>query len=113
MLADYAIKLMDSLSPVAVDSISTRQTVYAAAVNHTQDGQFLKTKEFRAAFTATGSFDSKGALEFGIRSSYHADAIISNYNRPQSMDVDLNAILLGQDVALVTAPNELFDTNSV
>lgn len=113
LLANYAIELMDELVPVTVDSISTRQTVYAAAVNHSQDDKFLKAKEFQANSTAIGVFDSEGALEFGIRSSYHANAIISNYNRPESLEVELNAILLGQDVALVTAPNELFDTNSV
>ena len=29
------------------------------------------------------------------------------------MDVELNTITIGDDVAFVTAPNELFDTNSV
>ena len=29
------------------------------------------------------------------------------------MDIELNAIMLGDQVSLVTAPNELFDTNAV
>ena len=50
---------------------------------------------------------------YGIRSRFHASAIISNMKRDSNQPRELNAILLGDDVALVTAPNELFDTNAV
>lgn len=113
-LAKYAIELLNNnLKPVSVDTITTSQTIYPAKVNHAQDDMFTRAKEINTIYTTTGAYNNEVALQYGIRSTYHANAIISNYHRAETMDVELNAILLGDSVALVTAPNELFDTNSV
>ncbi len=114
LLADFAIDLMENhLDPVQVDAITTSQTIYDAKVNHKQDTMYMKAKELHSIYTTTGKFNEEVALASGIRSIYHANAVISNYNRGETMDVELNAIMLGDQVSLVTAPNELFDTNAV
>ena len=114
LLANYAIELMEScLEPMDVTTITTRQTIYNAKVNHADDSKFYQAKEIMAQHAVTGVFDAEQAGAIGIRSRYHADSIISNYNRGESMNIELNALLLGDQIALVTAPNELVDTNSV
>lgn len=116
LLADYAISLIDkNLEAVKVDQIRTQQTIFQGEVNHSQDYLYAKALEVSGIWKATG--DSQATTEagepYGIRSRFHANAIISNMKRDSNQPRELNAILLGKDVALVTAPNELFDTNAV
>ena len=114
MLAQYAIPLLQGeLEQVKADTIATKQTLYSAPVNHNEDSRYFQAKEIISQYTATGTYNNESALGYGIRSQYHANAIISNYNREKTMDLELNAILLGDQVCLVTAPAELFDTNAV
>ena len=114
MLAKFAVGLLNSdMESVKADTIATKQTLYSAPVNHNEDSRYYQAKEIIAQYTATGIYNTEGALQYGIRSQYHANAIISNYNREQTMDLELNAILLGKQVCLVTAPAELFDTNAM
>ena len=116
LLADYAISLIqNNLEPVVVDQIQTKQTIFQGQVNHAQDHLYAKAIEVWGVWKATG--DSNATTEagkpYGIRSRFHASAIISNMKRDSNQPRELNAILLGKDVSLVTAPNELFDTNAV
>lgn len=116
LLADYAISLIDkNLETVEVDQIQTRQTIYQGQVNHAQDHLYAHALEVWSVWKATGDGDAttEAGKPYGIRSRFHASAIISNMKRDSNQPRELNAILLGKDVSLVTAPNELFDTNSV
>ena len=53
------------------------------------------------------------AEPYGIRSPYHADAIVSNYNLPETQTITLNAVRIGNELSFVTFPGEYFDMNSV
>lgn len=116
ILADYAIRLMENnLTAQSVDKIQTTQTMFEGKVNHAQDGLYYKAKEIQAIWSSTGnsSLVKEMGAPYGIRSPYHANAIVSNYSRGETQLRELNAVMLGDSVSLVTAPNELFDTNSV
>lgn len=116
LLADYAMSLIEhNLEAVQVDQIQTQQTIFQGEVNHSQDHLYTQALEVRAIWQATKDHaaTAEAGAPYGIRSSFHANAIISNMTRSPEQPRELNAILLGKDVSLVTAPNELFDTNSV
>ena len=116
LLADYAISLMDTnLEAVQVDQIQTKQTIFQGRVNHAQDHLYAQASEVWNIWRATGDSEAvaQAGKPYGIRSRFHASAIMSNMKRDSNQPRELNAILLGKDVSLVTAPNELFDTNSV
>lgn len=116
ILADYAIELLNNnLSYVEVDKIQTSQTMFEGKINHSQDDLYYKAMEIQAIWDSTGNSTlvKEMGAPYSIRSSYHANAIVSNYSRGETQLRELNAIMLGDSVSLVTAPNELFDTNSV
>lgn len=106
LLADYAITcLQNNMTAVTNATIQCRQTIMKAEVNHSSDHLY------EAAKTLTGSNFYYGN-PYGIRSKYHANAIISIYKLGETIDLELNAVAIGDAFAFVTAPNELFDSNS-
>ena len=50
---------------------------------------------------------------YGIDSPNMATFILIKAQAEEYQDLELNAFALGEHLALVTAPNELFDTNAV
>jgi hypothetical protein len=67
------------------------------------DGASHQNKHFHKS-TALGA-------EFNIRSPYHANSLYHRYHGlPETEDSELNAVCFGEELAFVTAPNELFDT---
>lgn len=116
VLADYAIELIENnLEPVTVDKIQTRQTMFEGQVQKAKTEMYYKAKELQAIWNtgATNAQIIEMGREIGIRSIYHANAIVNNAKRGETETRELNAILLGDSVSMVTAPNELFDTNAV
>jgi len=49
------------------------------------------------------------AWSYGLGSRYHANNIVSNINAKETKTLQLNAITLGENIAIVTDPNEIFD----
>lgn len=113
MLAEHALEgLENNMRKIETGPITTKQIVLDQPVNHTMDHVFYKAKELQAMFQATGDYNAvrDAGLPYGIRSSIHAGAIVSNYSRGETTDIELDAIAIGEEFAVVTAPNELFDT---
>ena len=52
------------------------------------------------------------AKRYGIRSPYHANAIVRKAAQPLSETMEINALCLGSDVAIITG-SEMFDTISI
>ena len=114
-LANYAIQGLENMKPVSGDSISTTQISFEASINHSFDDLYFKAKEVRVIWQTT--YDSNQTMAvaepYGIRSPYHADAIVSNYNLPETQTINLNAARIGNELSFVTFPGEYFDMNSV
>lgn len=115
LMAEVAIEGLKNMTKAQTTTIKLKQTVLDMECNHTTDGLLIKAKELSAMWNQGASYAEVAAAgqPYGIRSPYFAGAIISRYNRPDTMDVELDAVTIGDEVAIVTAPNELFDTNSV
>ena len=93
------------MTVVTDTTIQCRQTIMKAEVDHSADSLVA------AASLLTGNNFTKDN-PYGIRSKYHASAIISRAKLGPTIDLELNAVAIGNTFAFVTAPDELFDTNS-
>jgi hypothetical protein len=114
-LANYAIQGLENMKPVSGDTISATPIFFEANINHTFDDLYYKAREVQVVWQAT--YDSNQTMAvaepYGIRSPYHADAIVSNYNLPETQTITLNAVRIGNELSFVTFPGEYFDMNSV
>lgn len=117
-LAGYAAECMvRHTHPVAPGPIRTKQIRVCGAINHTMDHLLEQAKEIRQEFDT--NFDLAKCIQmgkpYGIRSPYHAGAIIWNHGRTDEEDgwMTLNAVSIGEDYAFATFPGEMFDSVSV
>jgi len=105
IMADYSLECLSNMTKAENTRIRTAQTMLEAKVYHETDSLY------EAALGLTG--DSFKENSFGIRSKHHASHIIDRYRRGETEQLELNAVAIGNAVAFVTAPDELFDTNIV
>ena len=112
VLADYAIEcLNNNMEPIAPGEVKVTQNVMDMEVNHDMDDMVTQAKLVQAIWKQTNDHAEATAAgaPYGIRSPYHAGSIIANAGRPETMDVELNAISIGEYLSFITFPGELFD----
>ena len=112
VLADYAISCLENnMESIAPGEVKITRNMLDMEINHDMDSMVTQAKVVQAVWQQTN--DNAQAIEagkpYGIRSPYHANAIISNANRAESVDVELNAISVGDYLSFITFPGELFD----
>ena len=112
VLATYAIDClnnnMQTIEPGAVRIVQRKLTL---EINHDQDSLLIPAREVATVFKQTGSnaMAIEAGAPYGIRSPYHANAIVGRAKKGQTEDLEINAIAIGDMLSIVTAPNELFD----
>ncbi len=114
-LAYFAVKCLENnMRPVPAGRIQTRQSNFAGKINHLQDHLVPQAQKIAELFRTTKDAAAcrEAGKPFGIASPYHATSIISKSAMGESLELELDAITIGDQIAFVTAPNELFDTNS-
>lgn len=113
LLAGYAIEgLTNNMTKVDDPGlIQTRCTQLESEINHDTDSLVYAAKEVQAVWSATNVFAEAAAVgkPYGIRSPYMANAINSRASKPATWVSELDAFAIGDHVAIVSAPNELFD----
>lgn len=94
--------------------IKTRQVILQEEVNKPSEALLEACRAVYKVWTSGGTFQEAIAAgkEFHIMSPYQAGSCLSRAHMEDTLPIELNAITLG-DLAVVTAPNELFDTISV
>lgn len=114
LLADYVLKGMENLRPVEAKPMGQIHLGLEEPVNKPSAELLEACKAVRKVWAETNDFKASAAAgkDAGIRSPYQANAVFGRNLLPDACVLELNAFTLG-DLALVTAPNELFDTNSV
>ena len=115
LLSEYAVNCLNgSMKEVDAGPIQITQTKLACDVDHSTDNLLLTAQTVQKIWKETNSSSQAIAADptGTIRSPYHANGIISRAYAGASISLELNAISIGNSIALVTAPNELFDTNS-
>lgn len=113
-LADYVIQGLQNMRPLTPEPIKNTRINLVQPVNKPSPELLDVCMAVRKVWNETNDFKKAAAVgeHAGIRSPYQAGAIISRNNMDDTDQLELNAITLGE-LAIVTAPNELFDTNSV
>lgn len=118
-LANACIKILKtSMSAVAAGKLQTKQINYDCPIDHSRDCDLDKAKEVVDYWHSTApNYDRAGAkklaLSYDFSSAYHAMAVIGKAKLGQSENVELDVLTIGDQLAFVTAPGELFDSISV
>ena len=113
VMAQYTRKGLENMVELPCGPIKTRQFMLTLPVNKPSEEMMKAVDAVRACWQQTMEFSKATALgaDWGIRSPYHANSLNHRYhNLPETEDSELNAVCFGQELAFVTAPNELFDT---
>jgi len=116
IMADYVFDCLENNMTQAENTlIQTRNTIYPARCNHDTDSLYQQALVVQSIWTSTNDHAQVKAAgsPYGIRSAYHANAIVARTKRGETLDSELDAIVIGDSVGFVTAPNELYDTLSV
>ncbi len=114
IFADYVIEGLKHMRPLEPAPIKTKQIVLHSKTSRPKEEDLVYCRAVSKKWMETGDYQlsiAEGAA-IGIRSPYHAGAMLGRADLPDTCPIELNAITLG-DLAIVTAPNELFDTLSV
>lgn len=95
-------------------AVSTKQVMLTGKLDHSKDHLVPVAQEALAVWKETNDYAKvmELARPHGIRSPYHANAIVSKSKRPETMELELNAIAIGPDVGFVTG-SEMYDTVSM
>lgn len=105
------------MKEVTFAPIKTKQLKIYGEINHTMDHLAAEGKRIWDLWKETYDRElcNKEAKPLGITSIYHAWAIYANSLRTKEKDggLILNAVMLGEELAFVTYPGELFDSLSV
>lgn len=114
LLSDAVIKALENVTYVEPASIKHKQVIHEANINHTKDHLKEEAKKVSEFYKETGdrTTANKMAKDIGLFSVYEANAVVGHAAAPVTSKTELNVITLG-DLAMITAPNELFDTLSV
>ena len=111
-MADYISTVYDSMTPVASGPIQVIHKDAVCQVNHTEDHLINIATQVDDIWTSTGN--AKKAMEigtpYGIRSVYHAGAILKKARLGTTSEIPIAAFSFG-DVSAVVVPYEMFDTS--
>jgi len=108
-MAQYAVDAAADFAPVEFGTIQLSKTVYVGTCNHTDDHllSYAQKVQERLDNGMSNSQAIKGYEKYGIQNAFHATSIISHAKLPETMDVPLYAVSIG-DFAMTFAPFELF-----
>ena len=115
IMAEYMLEAMGNETKVEDTTIQSRQNMRVFEQNHTTDHlvgyaqicrQMWNDGYSNAEATAYGE-------QYGVYGPVAASSIISRAKKGATITSELNAFAIGDQVCFVTAPHELFDTNSV
>ena len=113
-LSEFALKGLENMVKVNCGPIRTVQKTLTLEINKPTAEEMEYVERVRKVWQETVDFQlaiAEGA-EIGIRSPYQANAMRGRYYDDDTEDTELNAVAFGDAFAMITAPNELFDTIS-
>lgn len=115
VMTNYAKEGLKNMTEARPGAVKVTQTLLPGEVDHSMDPLIDKARELVKLWEETNDHATviAAGLPYGFRSPYKATATVRRFNGPKTLDLELNAVCIGPDVGLVTAPNELFDTISV
>lgn len=114
-LAEHAMEGLKNMKKLPGGAVRIVNHTMMGKVDHSEDYRIKDAEKVRDVWVQTSDYAAvrEVAAPLGIRSPYKATSIIRRFHGPQELDLELNTITIGEELAFVTAPNELFDTISV
>jgi len=117
-LAAYAVECIEKrMHEVKAGGIKTARFTVYGEINDSMSGLVKEAAEIERVWNTT--FDRAKcddmSLPLGIRSPYHASAIVANSKRTKEIEgkMLLNVVSIGEELAFATFPGEMFDSISV
>lgn len=113
-MAEHAFSVMDKFEKAEIGKIQLKELIHNEPINRPDSTLLEHAKEVMDLWTET--YDSRASVvlaeSYGMNSQYAAGAVIRKHDAPfDSRDVPMYAFSIG-DIAFVTAPYEMFDTNA-
>ena len=111
--------LMDGLTNNMTDTetglVKAERRIVAGEVLHELEDKLLECKMVQQHYATyrDNNLTREYSMQFGIRTPYHANAIVSRSTMGETRDMELNALSIGEHVGFVTAPFEMFTSTSV
>ena len=114
ILSGYVRKALENLTETEYRPIRTRQHLLPGVVNKPTEEEVAICRKVVEVWEETGdqALANREGVSIDIHSPYQAIEVLGRATMPETIDLELNAIALGE-LAIVTAPNELFDFISV
>ena len=115
IMAEYMLEAMKEEKKVEDTTIQSRQNMRVFEQNHTTDHLVAYAQICRQMWNDGYSNAEATAYgeQYGVYGPVAASSIISRAKKGATITSELNAFAIGDQVCFVTAPHELFDTNSV
>ena len=110
-LAQYCIDTVENkMTQMQTGPIQCKITKFTATVDHSEDykvGNAILVTQF---FKQSGSHPAtrEYAAQFGISSTFHANAIRTKAKLPATQEIELGNFAIGDAVGFYVAPGELF-----
>lgn len=113
LLAGYAQEGLENMTEISLGQIRVSEVTFSGKVNHSMDSLLTVAREIHNVWVSTNSGPTciEMGAPYGIRSPYHADAIISKASFGLTSDLVLEAVSIGDSFGVVMVPFEMFDTN--
>lgn len=111
-LAETAYAAKDTFQPVETGLISVKTMTFSSEVNHSTDHMVEDAMKINEMWTQTRDATPTitAAMELGMYSPFHAQAIISRSKMGDTYELNISAATIGS-IGFISAPYEMFDTN--
>ncbi len=115
IMAEYVMESMKNETKLEDTTLQARTEIKDYPANHSEDHLYSIALQCRAIWDNGGSNSEATAFgePYGVYGPIHAGAIVTNSKLGETITDELHAITFGDQLCIVTAPHELFDTNSV
>jgi len=111
-MAQHAVTALESLTPVEGTAIKTVSKTHTFTINHEWDHLITQAREVQSVYNKSGAdAANKLAVEYGMSSVYHANAITNMVNQGQTEDRVLDAFCIG-NIGFIQAKCEMFSASA-
>ncbi len=114
-LTDYTLQALENMTSVEGTDLKTVTTTVEAKINHSMDHLFFEAKNISAVWNTNRDINEVIPMcrVYGMSSPFHANAIVSNYNKGESQTFPVSAYALGDNLVFGVWPFEVFDMLAV
>ena len=112
LMMGHIQEALDHAQEIPAEEVKVKQVIFTGEINHQLDHMATRAMEVSAIWSADRDLDAAMELanQYGIYSPFHANAISSRSRMSATEEFELNTFCIGEHLAVVTAPFELYDT---